>query len=370
MGTTPESVAVGDSLRKQGFPVTARQQSIIDQLWRGDDIIISAAWYDDLAPILLAYLNHIWMQGGRVAVLTETSAQQQAMIAWLNQCLEQAGMFVHLRTAAAYENFAAAPIPPDIMVATVADLSKPSISEDCRQAGIQAMIISQACRTMGRHLGTVQAFLARLHEVLDKRVQYVILSSARYGLESALRRNITLDPNTRECTISSPAARKVFAILWTAEGQAWWQTPLLSGQLQTYLGAEPVLATLAWREGIQDILLVRQEQVPMLQFLQRIDNHLESLNAHPRLNHRLSGSAHEACQLPAGSWLCGSLQQGCLIVRDAEYNLGMALRRWQTRAADTELLLIVAPSYLLRDYLGYNAAYFSAGPLLALAPAL
>ncbi len=366
-GLEQEIAAVCQTLREQGFPLATMHQSIIEQLWRGYDLIISEAWYDELAPLLLAYWQHLWLQGGRVAVLAETEEQRRELISWLNQCLAGAPAYLHWRTAASYQDCLTSSSHPDILVATVADLHTPTICHDFHQAQVQAVLIIPANRTLGQHLGTVQAFLARLHEFLSRRLQYVIFSPDRYGLESALRRNICLDPDSRERKLSPAAAHKVFAILWQAEGKAW-QKALLPVEISTYLGAEPILATLAWRQDIQDILLLQPESLPLIEFLQEIDNHLAILNKGPRLFGKLTGTAFQVLQRLAAAWLCQPLPQGVFAIRDAEYNLATALGRWQTRATHLALLLIVSPPYLLRDYLAQNAAYFLTAAPLALAP--
>lgn len=366
-GLEAEIAAVCQGLQDQGFPLTAMHQSILEQLWTGHDLIVSEAWADELAPLLLAYLNHIWLQGGRVAVLTENEAQRQAALAWLNQTLAGAPIYARVRTAASYRDCLTAAAPADILVATVADLHTPTIDQDFGRAQVHSLFIVSANWTLGPHLGTVQAFLARLNEVLSRRLHYIICSPDRYGLESALRRNICLDPDSRERKLAPAPATRVLAILWQAEGKAWQQA-LLAAEISTYLGAEPVLATLAWREDIQDIFLLQHEALPLTEFLQEVDNHLPILRAQPRLQGRLTGSAFQAWQRPAASWLCPPIQQGILAIRDAEHNLATALRLWQTRATDLALLLIVSPPYLLRDYLAANIAYFLTAAPLALAP--
>jgi hypothetical protein len=366
-GLDEEIAAVCRGLQEQGFPLTAMHQSIIEQLWRGQDLILSEAWADELAPLFLAYLNHIWLQGGRVAVLTENEVQRQAVLTWLNRTLAGAPFFAKVRTAASYQDGLTAAAPADILVATVADLHTPTIDQDFGRAQVHALLIVSAHRTLGPHLGTVQAFLARLNEVLSRRLQYVICSPDRYGLESALRRNICLDPDSRERKLSPAPAPQVLAILWQAEGEAW-QKALLAAEISTYLGAEPVLATLAWREEVQDIFLLQHEALPLLEYLQEVDNHLAILRAGARLRGKLIGSAFQALQRPAASWLCPPLRQGVLAIRDAEHNLATALGRWQTRATELALLLIVSPPYLLRDYLAANIAYFLTAAPLALAP--
>lgn len=217
--------------------------------------------------------------------------------------------------------------------------------------------------------GTAAQFIDQLYAANEQcDIQYVIVSEARHGLESALRTN--LPRFARELAPARRYPETSFFILWRLESAAGFQDALFPGFTHTFLGAEPILAVPAWRDRIENIRFADTGALPIDEYTEEIDNHRNHFEGGAISNRDLEGARplSQSSRRWGAPWQTLRVPKAYVLVRDSYFNLALALDRWLPAAEDSALVHVVSPAYLLRDYLADNVDFFLLTPLHPLAP--
>ena len=373
------ATAVWHDLVAAGHPLTDVHHHVLEQLWRGRDVLLADADYAAVAPVLFAFLHKVLVDGHTALVLVPSARREDPRAcgeveAWLRE-----GMHGGVAGGAAwgvcgFDLFAQRGATPDVLVAAPDELLGRGVAQEPWFGRLHAVVILE---------GDHAVFEAPMHtdallRVLRRRrgtLQQVVLAGGREALESALRDNLAAQPV--EYRPPRPAPESAFAIVWSLEALqgadagslARFQDRVLIGAGGADLGAEAVLALPAWRDGVTPIDLVQQEGLPWAEYVEEVENARAGLLP-PVPAGGLSGSAHEALRIPALPHLLPRRERAFVLARDRDRNLVAALRAWLPLGTESAFVHVVAPPYLLRDYLAANLEFFAQAPPLALSPRL
>src|SRR5690606_7823291 len=141
----------------------------------------------------------------------------------------------------------------------------------------------------------------------------------------------------------------------------------MQGAPTRYLGAAPVLALPAWREGVRPVLLLGHEDLPGMEFREEIEKHRSGLVG-PVSSAQLRGTAEEVIEVPPVGPLLPRRARAFTLVYARRFNAPAALASPLPLGHDAAFVHVVAPPYLLRDYLAAHAGYFLRAPLRPIAP--
>jgi hypothetical protein len=361
---------VWHALIAAGHPLSDLHFQILDRLWKGDDVLIGDRTYQSVSPVLFAALRQALVQGHSILVLLSSQQQHDAAAcgaveAWIREGLagEKTGSAWRI---ARFEDFYRAGSLPDLMIASPEQLLASNALQESWFSKIRTMLVLDGDRTIFQAPMHTDALVRSLRRTRPD-LQQVILSSDRRSLESAIRDNLAAQVHEYRTPRSTP--RSSYAICWRMESDTPFQHRVVIGPADRDLGVEPILALPAWRDGIQPILLLNQEELPWAEHLEELDNHLDRLRD-PVPASRVRGSAREVLEVPPMPQMLTHRDRAFALAHDQKNNLPETLRTWLPLGAESSFVHVVSPPYLLRDYLAANVAYFLRAPLLALSPRL
>ncbi|HEX5726909.1 MAG TPA: basic secretory protein-like protein [Longimicrobiaceae bacterium] len=354
---------------------------LLEQLWRGRDVLLSDPGYDAVAPVLFAFLNQVLVDGHTVLVLLPPArradpAACERVEEWLHEGLRGAARGGPAWTLARFDEFDRLGALPDLLVAAPEEVLARGVAQDAWAEKLKAVLFVDGERTVFGDPMRTDALL-RILRRRQPALQQVILAGDRKTLESAMRENLAAQlTEFRPARPSPPAA---FAIVWSLESLAAagegraspprFQDRVMVSPVGAELGAEAVLALPAWRDGVSPLHLVDQEELPWAEQVEELENHRAGLRD-PVPTGALAGSAHEVLRVPAMPHLLPRRPRAFLLARDRDCNLVAALRAWLPTGTASSFVHVVSPPYLLRDYLADSVEYFLQAPLLALSPRL
>lgn len=368
--------AVWHDLVAAGHPLTDAHYHVLEQLWRARDVLLTEADYAGAAPVLFAFLNRVLVDGHTVLVLVpsvrradpEATAELEG---WLRDGLHAAAGGGAAWSLAPFDAFQQRSAVPDVLIAAPEELMGRGVTSDAWFSRLHAVVILEGSRTVFEAPLRTDA-LMRVLRHRRPGLQQVVLSGDRAALESALRDNLAGQPG--EHRPPRPAPESAFAIVWSLEtlpgakgGVERFQDRVLLGSAGADLGAEAVLALPAWRDHVSPIHLVDQDGLPWREYVEELENHRAGLMP-PVPASALAGTAHEVVRVPPLPNLLPRRERAFVLVRDRDSNLVTALRTWLPLGTESAFVHVVAPPYLLRDYLAANLEYFAQAPLLALSP--
>jgi hypothetical protein len=358
-----------------GHPLSDAHYHVLEQLWRGRDVLLTEADYAGVGPVLFAFLHRVLVDGHTVLVLLPSArrADPQAcdeVEEWMREGLHAAAGGGAAWSLAGFDAFQQRSAVPDVLIAAPEELLGRGVTQDAWFMRLHAVVILEGARTVFEAPLRTDA-LMRVLRHRRPGLQQVVLSGERAALESALRDNLAGNPG--EHRPPRPAPESAFAIVWSLESlpdgasAGRFQDRVLLGSAGADLGAEAVLALPAWRDHVQPIHLVDQEGLPWAEYVEELENHRAGL-MNPVPASALAGTAHETVRVPALPHLLPRRERAFVLARDRDHNLVTALRTWLPLGSESAFVHVVSPPYLLRDYLAANLAYFAQAPLLALSP--
>lgn len=357
-----------------GHPLSDAHYHVLDQLWRGRDVLLTEADYEGTGPVLFAFLHRVLVDGHTVLVLLPSGRRADPAACaevegWIRDGLRGASGGGAAWSLAPFDHYQQRSAVPDVLIAAPEELLGRGVTQDAWFLRLHAVVLLEGARTVFEAPLRTDALL----RVLRHRrpgLQQVVLSGDRAALESALRDNLAGDPG--EHRPPRPAPERAFAIVWSLEPlpsgrNGRFQDRVLLGSAGADLGAEAVLALPAWRDQVLPLHLVDQEGLPWAEYVEELENHRAGL-MNPVPASALAGSAHETVRVPALPHLLPRRERAFVLARDRDHNLVTALRTWLPLGTESAFVHVVSPPYLLRDYLAANLEYFAQAPLLALAP--
>jgi hypothetical protein len=347
-----------------GHPLSDAHYHVLDQLWRGRDVLLTDADYAGAGPVLYTVL--VLMPSGRRA---DPHACHEVE-GWMREGLHGAAGGGAAWSLAGFDAYQQRSAVPDVLIAAPEELLGRGTTQEPWFTRLHAVVILEGARTVFEAPLRTDA-LMRVLRHRRPGLQQVVLSGDRAALESALRDNLAGNPG--EHRPPRPAPEDAFAVVWSLEplpesaAPGRFQDRVLLGSAGADLGAEAVLALPAWRDQVSPLDLVDQEGLPWAEYVEELENHRAGL-MNPVPASALTGSAHEVVRVPALPHLLPRRERAFVLARDRDRNLVTALRTWLPLGTESAFVHVVSPPYLLRDYLAANLEYFAQAPLLALSP--
>ncbi|HEX6039417.1 hypothetical protein [Longimicrobium sp.] len=357
-----------------GHPLSDAHYHVLDQLWRGRDVLLTEADYAGTGPVLFAFMQRVLVDGHTVLVLLPSGrradpAACDEVEAWIRDGLHGASGGGTAWSLARFDAYQQRSAVPDVLIAAPEELLGRGVTQEPWFTRLHAVVLLEGARTVFEAPLRTDA-LMRVLRHRRPGLQQVVLSGDRAALESSLRDNLAGNPG--EHRPPRPAPESAFAVVWSLESlpagrDGRFQDRVLLGSAGADLGAEMVLALPAWRDQVLPLYVVDQEGLPWAEYVEELENHRAGL-MNPVPASALAGSAHETVRVPALPHLLPRRERAFVLARDRDHNLVTALRTWLPLGTESAFVHVVAPPYLLRDYLAANLEYFAQAPLLALAP--
>lgn len=365
-----------------GHTLTDVHYQLLEQLWRGHDVLLGEVDYDGAAPVLFAFLDRVLVDGHTVLVLVPSGRRADDAACgrverWLRDGLAGAGEGGALWATCRFDEFQQLGTNPDLLLAAPEELLGRGVAQEAWFSRVKVALFLEGDRAVFEAPLRTDALLRVLRH-RHPALQQVILAGSRRALESAMRDNLAA--RLREFRPPRPAPPSAFALVWSTEALAAtddagrappprFQDRVMLGGAGADLDPEAVLALPAWRDRVSPIHLVDQETQAWAEAVEELENARGGFRD-PVPASALVGSAHEVVQVPPVPALLPRRGRAFVIAHDRDHNLATALRSWLPAGSESAFVHVVSPPYLLRDYLADSLGYFVQAPVLALSPRL
>ncbi|OWY20758.1 hypothetical protein C7N43_08230 [Sphingobacteriales bacterium UPWRP_1] len=367
---TTIEIIEAQNLVNAGFTLTLNDYDILQNLANQTDMLIDDMVLDEVAPLLFSVFLRRLMDGENILVLTAkrcypNSKYHQQIVDWINDWIYRLTSnreFFRVQTFSRVEDVE---FTSRIIVTSADDILDKNIIGHNWFTNLKTLLFLNGDEIFSESLTSNNILLNILRGKFNK-IQSIVLSDYREALQASVMHNLEVKRNLREVRMRHDLPATAFVILWKLEGASLFQHKVLTGYIEKFLGAEVVLALLARRERITDIRLAGQELLPYYEYLEETDNNSGGLNQAVVAPRTLKYKGINEVKCNEVNAIMSVGENTFLLVRDAEYNLITALRKWQQYATANLFLHVVSPPYLLRAYFADHIEYFWRTPVYGL----
>ncbi len=365
-----ELVLAARQLLKKGFPVTSQDCFILKELYLGNDIIIADPLYNQVAPFLFSSFIRFILSGYNILIIVpfrniNRSPQTPHFIQWVEKWFQQLGGSASIGEIQFFSPPGTINERDKILIAAADDLLADQTIFDPWFANLRAVLFVDVTKVFTRSLTPAGILLSILRE-RNQFLQCIVISNYRQDLESSVRKNLDIVQGS-EIRLLKDKAALTSLLVWQLEGAPSFQQEIFAGDIARFLGAAAVLAVLPWRDNLENIYLYGQGNVCWLEYLEELENTKSSIDdSKINMDVLLSSQAYQRIQCPPVSYLLEPCPRIVLFVHDCENNLVTAFIHGNAYASKENLLHIISPAYLLRQYFADNINYFYKTPIYAL----
>lgn len=373
-------------LHRRGYAISDREYQIYKdlieerkntsarQVSTHADVVIQSPFYDRIAPVLITALLRKILEGKHILVVTpivnfDTSSYHDSLKAWLEEWFELVSGNRLFWSVRSYDRMDNAAFDASVVVSSAEELLSKQLLTSPWFDKLSAVVFFDTSKLFAESPTTNFILLNILREN-NPAIQSILLSDYRMFLQQSAKRNLDIQRDLNETEISYPDAKRSFLLFWKLEGQDQFYHQLSYGVHEAHIGPEVALALPAWREQVSPIIMTDQHEVPWNEYREEIDNMRDMLKQGLFKDHQLSGSSREVIHNIYNDFEYKQKDHYFLTVRDKNYNLVAALRKWNSIADVAFLLHVVSPPYLLRDYFIDNLEYFKRSPIEPLSTSL
>lgn len=349
--------------------LTQRQQNIYQHLSSGSDLIISNVRYHEVTPVVFTFLLKKILNSEQVLIVTprlsfDHSAYHQAVLKWLDEGLKELSGNDIFWSAGVYDRTKRGQFEKDIMISSADDLLEHKALKNKWFDEMHTVLFIYTIETLSAN-PTANNILLKSLKDRNERIQNITLVNYRRGIQDAIKRNFEVNKEFEEVRLLSQEAEETFLLFWKLEDIPF-QRRVLQGRIDSYLGAEVPLSLLAWREGVEHIHLVNQQQLPYYEYLEQLDNNKNRLDTAFLPSSKLQGKTQQKISTIEHSLFNHRDENAFLLTRDMNFNLPTCLEEWNSYGEKVSFVHVISPPYLLRTYFADNLKYFKKAPLYAL----
>jgi len=335
------------------------------------NLLIEGSLLQQVFPDLAQCFWDTMVNGGKILVLLDTLEHKERAKHALLEVFSSASLHGTQWHIEDLETYTRQSSEPDILLATPRFLAEPRYRSEKWLADIRLVFIPDIASISHsfQQIDILLKSLKDIHPEMDYRI--IMLSDARERAAVSCQVSLSIG-NLERHVLENVRPPQRETIIWQAEAERWFQHDIFQRESDIFLGAEPILSTLAWMYQVTPVRQYGQSAVPWRQRTDELQNHVNSgFFDHLLKNGQiLSGHATEILEFQHTRWIQTRSETACIIVRDTQNNLTTALHGARTHAATAVFVHVVSPPYLLRDYMAANIEYFESQPVMPFLPIL
>lgn len=332
-------------------------------LLRGKSVMFASPFYQDYLPYIFFPMNAELMRGGKVLVLHggthndvhEDVTSKDNLAKFLSDGLTFVTNIQDIWTIGRLSDDGSQ--RPDVATLSLSSLGNASYilenADFLKQVGFVLVLDPSSI------LATYQIGISILSEYLSegREPTYCIFDKNSDGLvdslSHALRTNITEVGATEFCSGSS------VGMLWSVDGE--FLQHRLMPDIARYLGGGAELGLVALKSQVGKVAWISKDSVPIMDqrwILGQYYGELMGFAELPQEQAQLDRSFEWYPDL----WSIRKKPYRFIVAEDEYSNLFEAYRQFSTRGSDQSFVNILAPNYLLREYMTVNADIFMKDP--------
>lgn len=339
-------------LVKKGYPVDSQYVDATLHILNHQSVLFSTPFYRDLTIYLFFAINRALMSHEKVLIICGRDAIIDDVIEWVKDAVVEVSHLPFLWQVGILKAQASS---PDIGVLSISQIFDLSLHESNKAffADVTHVVLLEPSRIVA----TAQTALYMLARKLNEGTQFSIFDKNSDGLVDALSH--ILKTSIIEVNATKSGASSSQFMMWDADARNMHHK-LFPG-VARYLGIGSEVAMVALKYGVRRVSWYAYDSFPIVDMKWIVGQYYPLICDYtgiPFKQHRIN----EVLEFVPNIWGAAQSKEACVVVEDEYHNLFEMARQFFTRGRDQSFVNVIAPQYLLRDYMNDNAEIFIHDP--------
>ena len=339
-------------LVKKGYPVDSQYVDATLHILNYQSVLFSTPFYRDLTIYLFFAINRALMSHEKVLIICGRDAIIDDVIEWVKDAVVEVSHLPFLWQVGILKAQASS---PDIGVLSISQIFDLSLHESNKAffADVTHVVLLEPSRIVA----TAQTALYMLARKLNEGTQFSIFDKNSDGLVDALSH--ILKTSIIEVNATKSGASSSQFMMWDADARNMHHK-LFPG-VARYLGVGSEVAMVALKYGVRRVSWYAYDSFPIVDMKWIVGQYYPLICDYtgiPFKQHRIN----EVLEFVPNIWGAAQSKEACVVVEDEYHNLFEMARQFFTRGRDQSFVNVIAPQYLLRDYMNDNAEIFIHDP--------
>ncbi len=339
-------------LVKKGYPVDSQYVDATLHILNHQSVLFSTPFYRDLTIYLFFAINRALMSHEKVLIICGRDAIIDDVIEWVKDAVVEVSHLPFLWQVGILKAQASS---PDIGVLSISQIFDLSLHESNKAffADVTHVVLLEPSRIVA----TAQTALYMLARKLNEGTQFSIFDKNSDGLVDALSH--ILKTSIIEVNATKSGASSSQFMMWDADARNMHHK-LFPG-VARYLGVGSEVAMVALKYGVRRVSWYAYDSFPIVDMKWIVGQYYPLICDYtgiPFKQHRIN----EVLEFVPNIWGAVQSKEACVVVEDEYHNLFEMARQFFTRGRDQSFVNVIAPQYLLRDYMNDNAEIFIHDP--------
>lgn len=339
-------------LVKKGYPVDSQYVDATLHILNHQSVLFSTPFYRDLTIYLFFAINRALMSHEKVLIICGRDAIIDDVIEWVKDAVVEVSHLPFLWQVGILKAQASL---PDIGILSISQIFDLSLHESNKAffADVTHVVLLEPSRIVA----TAQTALYMLARKLNEGTQFSIFDKNSDGLVDALSH--ILKTSIIEVNATKSGASSSQFMMWDADARNMHHK-LFPG-VARYLGVGSEVAMVALKYGVRRVSWYAYDSFPIVDMKWIVGQYYPLICDYtgiPFKQHRIN----EVLEFVPNIWGAAQSKEACVVVEDEYHNLFEMARQFFTRGRDQSFVNVIAPQYLLRDYMNDNAEIFIHDP--------
>ena len=339
-------------LVKKGYPVDSQYVDATLHILNHQSVLFSTPFYRDLTIYLFFAINRALMSHEKVLIICGRDAIIDDVIEWVKDAVVEVSHLPFLWQVGILKAQASS---PDIGILSISQIFDLSLHESNKAffADVTHVVLLEPSRIVA----TAQTALYMLARKLNEGTQFSIFDKNSDGLVDALSH--ILKTSIIEVNATKSGASSSQFMMWDADARNMHHK-LFPG-VARYLGVGSEVAMVALKYGVRRVSWYAYDSFPIVDMKWIVGQYYPLICDYtgiPFKQHRIN----EVLEFVPNIWGAAQSKEACVVVEDEYHNLFEMARQFFTRGRDQSFVNVIAPQYLLRDYMNDNAEIFIHDP--------
>ena len=339
-------------LVKKGYPVDSQYVDATLHILNHQSVLFSTPFYRDLTVYLFFAINRALMSHERVLIICGRDAIIDDVIEWVKDAVVEVSHLPFLWNVGVLKAQASA---PDVGILSISQIFDLSLHESNKAffADVTHVVLLEPSRIVA----TAQTALYMLARKLNEGTQFSIFDKNSDGLVDALSH--ILKTSIIEVNATKSGASSSQFVMWDADSRNMHHK-LFPG-VARYLGVGSEVAMVSLKYGVRKVSWYAYDSFPVVDMKWIAGQYYPLICDYtgiPFKQHRIG----EVLEFVPNLWGAAQSREACVVVEDEYHNLFEMARQFFTRGRDQSFVHVIAPQYLLREYMNDNAEIFIRDP--------
>lgn len=361
------------NLSIQSKSLSSDDVQIFEEIEKKRDILISCTCYEDISLLLFAAIYKKLLAGENILFITNKPINDSNNIyevniaEWITNSLKQVSQLEHFANAQQLDPTVISEISSNIVVSQADNILANRYYEKKWFYDLQCVVVLSFSDFYRCEISSLNILINLLKDQ-NQQLQHIVINNLyRESIESSVRSLLKVDGDLVEYRYPSSNSMFTHLLVYKTDTEGIFQSKLLRGYVNKFLGEETSLAVFALKDNITHIKLFGLDGYPATEYIEELDNNRSNFNFDTT---SIAKNAFQAFKYTETPHLSHSTDNGVICCRDNFFNLPYSAKMYNAFNKKLSLINIICPPYLLRSYFAHNLHYFYHSPVYAIPPVI